>query len=140
MERRSGLLQDDGHDYSGSTVCWVAEEKAFNARLGGSANERNFVGYLETMKLPQLGRIAEALPAHLRCGRPLQESDPAGAPRGPALPFRLPLGPRHPGIDQGGLGTGGEPAGRATGPLFVSAQPEGQHGGHQQASDHDGAA
>ena len=66
-----------GHDYSGRTVSSVAEEKAFNARLGGSANERDFVGYLENMKLPHPGRIAEALPANLRCGRPLQESDPA---------------------------------------------------------------
>ena len=64
-----------GHDYSGRTVSSVAEEKAFNARLGGSANERDFVGYLENMKLPHPGRIAEALPANLRCGRPLQESD-----------------------------------------------------------------
>lgn len=66
-----------GHDYSGRTVSSVAEEKAFNARLGGSANERDFVGYLENMKLPHPGRIAEALPANLRCGRPLLESDPA---------------------------------------------------------------
>jgi len=64
-----------GHDYSGRTLSSVAEEKAFNARLGGSANERDFVGYLENMKLPHPGRIAEALPANLRCGRPLQESD-----------------------------------------------------------------
>jgi len=66
-----------GHDYSGRTVSSVAEEKAFNARLGGSANERDFVSYLENMKLPHPGRIAEALPANLRCGRPLQESDAA---------------------------------------------------------------
>jgi glyoxylase-like metal-dependent hydrolase (beta-lactamase superfamily II)/rhodanese-related sulfurtransferase len=66
-----------GHDYSGRTVSSVAEEKAFNARLGGSANERDFVGYLENMQLPHPGRIAEALPANLRCGRPLLESDPA---------------------------------------------------------------
>jgi len=64
-----------GHDYSGRTLSSVAEEKTFNARLGGSANERDFVGYLENMKLPHPGRIAEALPANLRCGRPLQESD-----------------------------------------------------------------
>ena len=66
-----------GHDYTGRTVTSVAEEKAFNARLGGSASERDFVGHMENMKLPHPGRIAEALPANLRCGRPLQESDPA---------------------------------------------------------------
>jgi len=32
-----------GHDYSGRTVTSVAEEKAYNARLGGPANERDFV-------------------------------------------------------------------------------------------------
>jgi glyoxylase-like metal-dependent hydrolase (beta-lactamase superfamily II)/rhodanese-related sulfurtransferase len=72
-----------GHDYSGRTVSSVAEEKAFNARLGGSANERDFVGYLENMKLPHPGRIAEALPANLRCGRPLQEADTAADGWGP---------------------------------------------------------
>ncbi|MCX5957592.1 MAG: hypothetical protein NTW51_14610 [Cyanobacteria bacterium] len=36
-----GLRQDDGHDNGGCTVSSVAEEKAFNAHLGGSANEWN---------------------------------------------------------------------------------------------------
>jgi sulfur dioxygenase len=59
-----------GHDYSGRTVTSVAEEKLFNARLGGSASERDFVGHMETMKLPHPGKIAEALPANLRSGKP----------------------------------------------------------------------
>ena len=41
-----------GHDYTGRTVSSVAEEKAFNARLGGAATERDFVGHMENMKLP----------------------------------------------------------------------------------------
>jgi rhodanese-related sulfurtransferase len=52
----------------------VAEEKAFNARLGGSASERDFVGHMENMKLPHPGRIAEALPGNLRSGKPRQEA------------------------------------------------------------------
>lgn len=59
-----------GHDYSGRTVTSVAEEKLFNARLGGTATERDFVGHMETMKLPHPGKIAEALPANLRSGQP----------------------------------------------------------------------
>lgn len=59
-----------GHDYSGRGVTSVVEEKLFNARLGGTATERDFVGHMETMKLPHPGKIAEALPANLRSGQP----------------------------------------------------------------------
>ena len=58
------------HDYTGRSVTSVAEEKAFNSRLGGSATERDFVGHMENMKLPHPGRIAEALPGNLRSGKP----------------------------------------------------------------------
>ena len=58
------------HDYNGRTVTSVAEEKAFNARLGGGADERDFVGYMENLHLPHPHRIAVALPANLRSGRP----------------------------------------------------------------------
>jgi sulfur dioxygenase len=59
-----------GHDYIGRSVTSVAEEKAFNARLGGSADERDFVGHMENMKLPHPHKIAEALPGNMRSGRP----------------------------------------------------------------------
>jgi len=59
-----------GHDYTGRTVTSVAEEKAFNARLGGAATERDFVGHMENMKLPHPHKIAEALPGNLRSGKP----------------------------------------------------------------------
>ena len=67
-----------GHDYTGRTVTSVAEEKAFNARLGGAATERDFVGHMENMKLPHPHRIAEALPGNMRSGKPrsLPESTP----------------------------------------------------------------
>jgi len=59
-----------GHDYTGRGVTSVAEEKAFNARLGGTANERDFVGYMDNLKLPHPHKIAEALPGNLRSGKP----------------------------------------------------------------------
>lgn len=68
-----GCLLSPGHDYSGRGVTSVAEEKAFNPRLGGAANERDFVGSMQNMKLPHPGRIAVALPANLRSGRPREE-------------------------------------------------------------------
>jgi glyoxylase-like metal-dependent hydrolase (beta-lactamase superfamily II)/rhodanese-related sulfurtransferase len=59
-----------GHDYTGRTASSVVEEKAFNARLGGAATERDFVGHMENMKLPHPHKIAEALPGNMRSGKP----------------------------------------------------------------------
>jgi glyoxylase-like metal-dependent hydrolase (beta-lactamase superfamily II)/rhodanese-related sulfurtransferase len=70
-----------GHDYTGRTVTSVAEEKAFNARLGGEATERDFVGHMENMKLPHPRRIAEALPGNMRSGKPREAlAAPSWAP------------------------------------------------------------
>ena len=72
-----------GHDYTGRSVTSVAEEKAFNARLGGNATERDFVGHMENMKLPHPHKIAEALPGNMRSGKPREAakgSAPAWAP------------------------------------------------------------
>ena len=63
-----------GHDYTGRGVTSVAEEKAFNARLGGTANERDFVGYMDNLKLPHPHKIAEALPGNLRSGKPREQA------------------------------------------------------------------
>ena len=72
---------DPGHDYTGRSVTSVAEEKAFNARLGAGARERDFVGHMENMKLPHPHRIAEALPGNLRSGKPSKpEAEPGWAP------------------------------------------------------------
>jgi len=59
-----------GHDYSGRSVTSVAEEKAFNTRLGAGASERDFVGHMENMQLPHPRKIAVALPGNLRSGKP----------------------------------------------------------------------
>ena len=67
-----------GHDYTGRTVTSVAEEKAFNARLGGAATERDFVGHMEAMKLPHPHKIAEALPGNMRSGKPRSQAEVVG--------------------------------------------------------------
>jgi sulfur dioxygenase len=70
-----------GHDYTGRTVTSVAEEKAFNARLGGNASERDFVGHMENLKLPHPHRIAEAVSGNRRSGKPREAAPtPAWAP------------------------------------------------------------
>jgi rhodanese-related sulfurtransferase len=61
-----------GHDYNGRTVTSVAEEKAFNTRLGAGADERDFVEHMANMKLPHPQRIAQALPGNMRSGKPSQ--------------------------------------------------------------------
>ena len=66
-----------GHDYTGRTVSSVVEEKAFNARLGGAATERDFVGHMHNMKLPHPHKIAEALPGNMRSGKPRQAQERA---------------------------------------------------------------
>ena len=66
-----------GHDYTGRGVTSVAEEKAFNARLGGAADVRDFVDHMEALKLPHPRKIDEALPANLRSGKP--RTTPAAA-------------------------------------------------------------
>jgi len=58
------------HDYNGRTRSSVAEEKAFNPRVGGNANERDFVQYMNAMQLPHPKKIDEALPANMRSGMP----------------------------------------------------------------------
>ena len=58
------------HDYNGRTQSSIGEERQYNARVGGSANEADFVGYMQAMNLPHPKKIDEAVPANLRSGRP----------------------------------------------------------------------
>ena len=41
-----------GHDYVGRTASSIGEEKMLNPRIGGAANEQDFVGFLDNMTLP----------------------------------------------------------------------------------------
>ena len=82
-------LSDDcllypGHDYCGVTVTSVMEEKRFNPRLGGDADEADFAGYMNNLGLPHPKLIDIAVPANLRCGQPhgnvLPPEEPQWAP------------------------------------------------------------
>jgi sulfur dioxygenase len=57
-----------GHDYRGNTVTSVAEERAYNPRLGGRLSESDFVGYMENLGLPHPKQIDVAVPANRKCG------------------------------------------------------------------------
>ncbi|MEY3013422.1 MAG: mitochondrial domain protein [Pseudomonadota bacterium] len=73
-----------GHDYAGRTMTTVAEERAHNPRLGDVVREQDFVGFMANLGLPHPKRMADAVPANLRCGKPsddfLQAQPPAWAP------------------------------------------------------------
>lgn len=71
------------HDYNGRTVSSVAEERAHNPRIGGQADERDFVGFMENLNLPHPKQIAVAVPANLRCGKPEDGKAPRAAEWGP---------------------------------------------------------
>lgn len=58
------------HDYNGRTRSSVLEEKIYNPRVGGGANEKDFVHYMNAMQLPHPKKIDEALPNNLRSGKP----------------------------------------------------------------------
>jgi len=73
-----------GHDYSGRTMSSVGEERAHNPRIGGHADERDFVGFMENLQLPHPKQIAVAVPANLRCGKPEDAKVPRPAEWGPA--------------------------------------------------------
>ncbi len=72
------------HDYHGLTVTSVAEEKAYNPRLGGNISEADFAGYMQHLGLPHPRQIDVALPANMLCGRPANEelatTEPEWAP------------------------------------------------------------
>jgi len=72
-----------GHDYQGRTVTTVAEEKEHNPRLGGEASEGDFVGYMDNLGLPHPKKLAVAVPANMRCGRPEDDAAPASPTWGP---------------------------------------------------------
>ena len=71
------------HDYSGRTVSSVKEEKLYNPRIGGEADERDFVGYMDNLGLPHPKKITIAIPANCICGRPEDGTMPVIAAWGP---------------------------------------------------------
>ncbi|MFC5300877.1 MBL fold metallo-hydrolase [Azospira restricta] len=88
ISERLFTLPDDclifpGHDYAGRTVSSIGEERAHNPRIGGGADERDFVGFMENLNLPHPRQIAVAVPANLRSGRPEDGKVPCPADWGP---------------------------------------------------------
>ena len=72
-----------GHDYAGRTVSSVGEERAHNPRIGGHADERDFVGFMRNLNLPHPKQIDIAVPANLCSGRPKEGVAPHAADWGP---------------------------------------------------------
>ncbi len=64
------------HDYSGRTSSSIGEEKSLNPRIGGQANENDFVGYMENMQLPHPKKLEIAVPANIKAGRPEEDQLP----------------------------------------------------------------
>ncbi|HSM82333.1 MAG TPA: rhodanese-like domain-containing protein, partial [Nodosilinea sp.] len=71
------------HDYSGRTSSSVREEKAYNPRIGGEADEQDFVGYMDNLGLPHPKKIDIAIPANCLCGQPADGNMPSVADWGP---------------------------------------------------------
>lgn len=71
------------HDYSGRTMSTVAEERTYNPRIGGQADERDFVGFMENLHLPHPKQIDIAVPANMRSGMPDDAAMPRPADWGP---------------------------------------------------------
>ena len=57
-----------GHDYKGFTSSTVAEERAYNSKVGGGASFEQFKERMAAMKLGQPKKIHIAVPANLKCG------------------------------------------------------------------------
>ena len=72
-----------GHDYSGRTCSTVAEEKRFNARVGGEAQIEDFEGHMQNLNLAHPKLIDIAVPANRNSGRPEDSESPANTEWGP---------------------------------------------------------
>jgi len=68
-----------GHDYRGSTVSSVGEEKLYNPRLGGDVGFADFKGYMENLGLPHPKQIDVAVPANMKCGKPEEGQESRGS-------------------------------------------------------------
>ncbi|HVY24285.1 MAG TPA: MBL fold metallo-hydrolase [Steroidobacteraceae bacterium] len=73
------------HDYSGRTASSIGEEKQLNPRIGGEANETDFVGYLDNMRLPHPKKLDIAVPANLQAGKPSDDKIPAAPSWAPVV-------------------------------------------------------
>jgi glyoxylase-like metal-dependent hydrolase (beta-lactamase superfamily II)/rhodanese-related sulfurtransferase len=68
------------HDYRGLTATSVAEERAFNPRLGDGLSENDFSLTMKNLRLAHPKQIDVAVPANMKCGfveghAPMADSD-----------------------------------------------------------------
>ena len=68
-----------GHDYKGHTRSTVAEERAFNPRLGGGRSREDFVAIMDDLKLDYPRYIQVALPGNRALGRTDEDEAIPGA-------------------------------------------------------------
>lgn len=73
------------HDYKGRTASSVSEERTHNPRIGGTARQEDFVGFMDNLGLPHPKKIAEAVPANLRVGEPEDGRAPGRPDWGPVV-------------------------------------------------------
>ncbi|HWA77045.1 MAG TPA: MBL fold metallo-hydrolase [Polyangiaceae bacterium] len=73
------------HDYEGRTASTIGEERRFNPRIGGTAREQDFVGFMQNLGLPHPKQLDVALPANLRSGEPENGRLPAVPEWGPVV-------------------------------------------------------
>lgn len=71
-----GCIVYPAHDYVGRTASTIGEEKKYNPRIGGEANETDFVGFMDNMQLPHPKKLDFAVPANLKAGRPPDDAIP----------------------------------------------------------------
>jgi glyoxylase-like metal-dependent hydrolase (beta-lactamase superfamily II)/rhodanese-related sulfurtransferase len=76
-----------GHDYRGVTVTSVDEERRCNPRLGGDIGADDFAGYMLNLGLPHPKQIDVAVPANLKCGRPVVAQPESDDPQWALLTF-----------------------------------------------------
>lgn len=81
-----------GHDYNGRTSSTVAEEKAFNPRLGGGRSAAEFQQIMDNLKLANPKMMHIAVPANLQCGVVAAEAAANPAPTVWAPVVRTPAG------------------------------------------------
>ncbi|VAW49370.1 MBL-fold metallo-hydrolase superfamily [hydrothermal vent metagenome] len=56
------------HDYKGLNQSTIAEERAFNARIGAGKSLETFSTLMDSLNLPNPKRIHIAVPSNLKCG------------------------------------------------------------------------
>ncbi len=76
-----------GHDYRGLLATSVAEEKAFNPRLGGQLSQSDFIGFMDNLGLDHPKKMDVAVPANLKCGEPADGEVPLDDPTWAPLTF-----------------------------------------------------